>query len=121
MVNFLFHISIHNIALILLFFAQIFGQSMDLYCSCVSCLHDQSSWRSKSRIFTHAHTDLTLLFCCKSLRCATSDSIKISGVHQPYFPYWSMCNNEATLQFYCIIKNMTSIIGTYYSNQNSKI
>ena len=43
-VNFSFHISIHNCTLILLSFAPIFGQSMHLL-HCVSCDHDQLSYR----------------------------------------------------------------------------
>ena len=64
------------------FFAQIFGQSMHLRCSYVSRDHDHLSYGgggSNLQIFTLANTDPALLFCRKSLRCATNNSTKNLG------------------------------------------
>ena len=82
-----FHISIHiDCTLILLFFAQIFGQSMHLCYSCVSHDHDQLSYSmegSKLERFTHAcaQRSCSVIFVVNHSGAQPATQGKIQGMH----------------------------------------
>ena len=73
-----------------LFFAQIFGQSMHLRCSCGSCDHDHLSHGELkvTNFHTCAHRSCSVVFVVNHSGVQLVTQPKISGAHLPCFPYW---------------------------------
>ena len=83
LVNFSFHVNVHNCTLILLFFAQIFGQSMHLHYSCVSFHHAQLSYEGLkvAKINACAHRSYSFAFVVHHSGVQPATQAKILGVH----------------------------------------